>query len=126
MGYFDWDRINPKENANFHRKKIVWGDRLGVAEVRLNPGDRLQTHRHQSEEIILVLKGAWRFILPGREVTVRTNEMLTIPPGVSHSSEAIEETLAVNICAPEQIKRSEKEKEEAVSHSDLDQFLWAV
>src|SRR2546422_7760636 len=46
-----------------------------------------QPHSHENEEMILVLKGTWRFHLPSGDVTLVPNQMLWIPSGVEHSSE---------------------------------------
>ncbi len=124
MGFFDWDHVDPKEIREFQSNQFFVGERFFVAEVRLKQGQIIQPHCHQNTEVILVLKGAWSFHLREKVVTVRTNETISIPPGVRHSSEALEETLAVDICAPIQSMRSDAEQE--FSQSDPDQFLWAV
>ncbi|MEO7659003.1 MAG: hypothetical protein ABIV48_05255 [Pyrinomonadaceae bacterium] len=48
---------------------------------------------------MIVVQGAWAFHLPDGEVTVRSNQLLCIPAGVKHSSEAIEDTIALDICS---------------------------
>jgi len=95
-----------------------------VARVEVKQGAVTQPHRHESEEIILVLKGAWRFTLRHRDVTLRANQMLAIPPGVEHASEALEDTVAIDICTPRRMDWVTGE--DRPLHRDPDDFLWAV
>src|SRR6266498_3856572 len=95
-----------------------------VAQVEVNRGAITQPHRHANEEVIVVLNGMWSFRLPNGEVRVGSNQMLVIPPGVEHSSEVLEDTLALDICAGE---RSDwRNGADQPLHHDPDQFLWAV
>ena len=73
---------------------------------------------------MIVLKGAWRFYLPTGEVTLRANQMLAIPPGTEHSSEVLEDTVAIDICTPTRVDWSSGE--DRFLHHDPDQLLWAV
>ena len=60
-------------------------------------------HAHENEQITYVLEGALRFHLGAtgaQEVIVRTGEVLTIPPNLPHTAEALEDTLDVDIFDP--------------------------
>jgi mannose-6-phosphate isomerase-like protein (cupin superfamily) len=70
------------------------------------------------------LKGAWLFRLPSGEVTIAPNQMLVIPPGIEHSSEALEDTIALDICAPG--RGDWMTGDDHFLHDDPDQSLWAV
>jgi quercetin dioxygenase-like cupin family protein len=103
---------------------VALGESLTVARVEVKKGAVTQSHSHESEEIVVVLKGAWRFHVGPREVTLRTNQMVAIPPGVPHSSEALEDTIALDICTP--ARADWLSGEDHVLHHDPDEFLWAV
>ena len=75
--------------------------------------------------MILVLKGSWRFHLPSGDVTLKADQLLCIPPGVEHSSEALEDTVALDICAPAPRADWLSGADQSL-HSDPDQSLWAV
>ncbi len=123
MGFYDWDKIKDEEVTEIYRRKIAVGEKLMVARVEVMAGAVTQAHNHESEEVIIVLKGAWRFTLPAGEETVRGNQMLIIPPGVTHSSETLEDTLALDICT----RRSDwLSGEDRLLHQHLDEVLWAV
>jgi quercetin dioxygenase-like cupin family protein len=124
MGFYDWDKMKPEEVTELYRRKVVLGQKVTVAKVEVIQGSVTQPHRHESEEIIIVLKGAWRFYLPTGEVTLRANQMLAIPPGLEHSSEALEDTVALDICAPARIDWLTGE--DRFLHRSPDDYLWAV
>ena len=100
MGFYDWDKMKPEEISELYLRKVALGENIVVARVEVKEGAITHPHRHESEEIVIVLKGAWVFRLPTGEVTLRANQMLAIPPGVEHSSEALEDTQALDICTP--------------------------
>jgi quercetin dioxygenase-like cupin family protein len=121
---YDWNSIEPEELTSAYFRKVATGENLTVARVEVNRGAITQPHRHANEEVIVVLEGTWCFRLPNGEVKVGSNQMLVIPPGVEHSSEALEDTVALDICAG---ARSDwTSGEDQALHQDPDQFLWAV
>ncbi|HWP45108.1 MAG TPA: cupin domain-containing protein [Blastocatellia bacterium] len=124
MGFYDWDSMKPEEISELYKRKLALGDNIMVARVEVKQFAVTQPHSHESEEVILVLKGAWRFYMPEGEVTLRENQMLAIPPGVEHSSEALEDTLALDICTPTRLDWITGE--DRFLHRDPDEFLWAV
>ena len=124
MGFYDWDRMKAEEITELYLRKVAIGENITVARVEVKEGAITHSHTHENEEMILVLKGAWRFHLPGGEVTLEANQMISIPPGVEHSSEALEDTVALDICAPNRpdwLTGSDRRL-----HQDPDQELWAV
>ena len=124
MGFYDWDRMKAEEITELYLRKVAIGENITVARVEVKEGAITHSHKHENEEMILVLTGAWRFHLPGGEVTLEANQMISIPPGVEHSSEALEDTVALDICAPTRpdwLTGSDRRL-----HHDPDQELWAV
>ena len=82
MSFYDFDRMRAEEITELYLRKVVIGENIAVGRVEVNEGAITHAHRHDNEEMILVLKGAWRFTLPNGEVTLSANQMLSIPPGV--------------------------------------------
>jgi quercetin dioxygenase-like cupin family protein len=124
MGFYDWDAMAPEEITDLYKRKVALGESLTVARVEVKQGAVTQQHSHENEEVVVVLKGAWRFSIGDREVTLRPNQMLAIPPGVEHSSEALEDTIALDICTP--MRADWLTGEDRVLHHDPDEYLWAV
>src|SRR5260370_12139808 len=100
MGFYDWDRMNEEEITDLYRRKIAIGESITVARVEVKKGAVTLPHNHENEEMILVLKGSWRFHLPTGDVTLATNQLLRIPRGAEHSSEALHDTLLLTIYTP--------------------------
>ena len=124
MGFFDWDTMKPEEITELYRRKVALGENITVARVEVMQGATTQPHKHESEEVIVVLKGSWRFFLPNGEVTLGPNQVLSIPPGVEHASEVLEDTVALDICSPTRVDWISGE--DRFLHRDPDHLLWAV
>ncbi len=124
MCFYDWNNIEPAEITANYLRQVAAGKNVTVARVEVKEGAVTQAHSHRNEEIVMVLKGAWRFHLPDGERIVGPNQILLIPPGVEHSSEVLEDTVALDICAP--ARADWVTGEDQLLHDDPDQFLWAV
>ena len=124
MDVFDWDNIEAQEVTDLYQRKVAIGESLTVARVEVKQGAITHAHSHENEEMIMVLEGCWRFKLPSGEVTLVANQMLTIPRGVEHSSEVLEDTVALDICAP--VRSDWVDGADQSLHYDPDQSLWAV
>ncbi|HUK88757.1 MAG TPA: cupin domain-containing protein [Blastocatellia bacterium] len=124
MGFYDWNNLRPDEITDLYTRKVALGESVTVARVEVLEGAVTQPHVHDHEEIIIVLKGAWKFHLPTEEVTIRDNQMLAIPPGVEHSSEVLEDTSALDICPS--LRFDWITGEDRDLHKDPDERLWAV
>ena len=95
---------------------------LNLTRVEVAKGAVSSGESHQSETIILVLEGEWRFRLAGREATLKKDGVLRIAPHESYSSEALADTIALKIAAAPHHGSSHV----ASSHEDPDQYLWGV
>ena len=124
MGFYDWDKQKREDVTELYARRVVLGENMMIAKVEVLEGAVTQAHSHDSEEMILVLKGAWRFHLPAGDVLLRANQMLTIPPGVEHSSQAMEDTVAIDVCTPTRLDWITGE--DRFLHRDPDDLLWAV
>jgi quercetin dioxygenase-like cupin family protein len=124
MKLHDLNDVKAQDVSWRYRRKLAEGQDLAVAMVEVLKGAATLPHSHDHEEAVLVLEGAWRFSVAGEDVTLRPNQMLSIPPGVEHSSMALEDTVAIDICAPR--RKDWKTGEDHVLHYDPDQYLWAV
>src|SRR6266536_489712 len=100
MGFYDWDKMTPESISELYTRKVALGDNIVVARVEVMQWAVTQPHTHDSEEVIIVLKGEWRVHLPTGDVTLRANQMLSRPSGVEHSSEALADPVALDICTP--------------------------
>jgi mannose-6-phosphate isomerase-like protein (cupin superfamily) len=56
---------------------------LEVWRVSLPPGNELPPSRHQGEVVVLTLQGTGRIVVDGKQVDIRPDTTLVIPPGAS-------------------------------------------
>ncbi|MEQ1758283.1 MAG: cupin domain-containing protein [Vicinamibacterales bacterium] len=95
-----WDEIALEKVTEMVSRKIVAGDRQMLAQIYLKRGALVPVHSHPSEQMTYVLQGALRFLVAGEETIVREGEVLHIPAGVSHQSEALEDTFELDVFSP--------------------------
>lgn len=124
MPVYDFDKIQPEHVNELYRRQIAQGENMIVARLEADRGSMTRSHRHQHEEVIILLQGCWRFSFPHGEVTLWPNQMLTIPSGVEHSSEVLENVVAIDVCSP--TRKDWLSGEDRVLHDDPDQSLWGV
>ena len=100
---YRWDDL-PRERLNRHlERRLITGSNTMIAHIYLDKGGVVPKHSHHNEQITYVLEGALKFLLgedQDEEVVVRAGEVLTIPPHLPHSAEALEDTLDVDIFNP--------------------------
>jgi quercetin dioxygenase-like cupin family protein len=100
---YRWDDL-PRETLNSHiDRRLITGTNMMIAHVYLKKGGVVPVHSHHNEQLSYVLEGALRFLLGAQqdeEVIVRAGEVLTVPPHLPHSAEALEDTLDVDIFNP--------------------------
>ena len=95
-----WDEIALEKVTEMISRKIVSGEREMLAQIYLKRGALVPMHAHDSEQMTYILQGALRFLIDGEEITVREGEVLQIPSQVPHQSEALEDTLELDVFSP--------------------------
>ncbi len=121
MNTYKWDELPADQLSADYVRKLVFGENLVVSRITGKAGAHTEAHVHDNEEMLIVLEGAWRFTLPSGDVTVRAGEVLSIPAGVQHSSEVLEDTVALDVCTPG--RADWRSGEDRHLHND---YLWAV
>ena len=87
--------LNPKLS-----RRIVSGRNEMLGYIVLLKGCVVPAHKHVSEQITLILKGALKFTINGKDTIVREGEALVIPSNVEHSAIAVEDTLDLDCFSP--------------------------
>ncbi len=102
-----WDSIELEQIHPLLSRKLIYDDRLMVAQVFLKTGCIVPAHEHHNQQVTYILGGCLRFWLdahadaPGDTfVDIHAGEVLTIPGGVRHRAEALEDTLDLDIFTP--------------------------
>jgi quercetin dioxygenase-like cupin family protein len=89
------EHLNPLIDRQF-----VAGERSMLARIILRKGSIVPMHSHDNEQITYVLEGALKFLIDGKELVVRSGEILVIPSNLPHSAEALEDTVDLDIFCP--------------------------
>jgi len=87
--------LNPKLS-----RRIVSGRNEMLGYIVLLKGCVVPAHKHVSEQITFILKGALKFTINGKDTIVREGEALVIPSNVEHSAIAVEDTLDLDCFSP--------------------------
>src|SRR5215475_255463 len=95
-----WDEIALEKVTEMLSRKIVSGEREMLVQAYVKRGCLVPMHAHDSEQMVYVLQGALKFLVGGEEITVREGEVLRIPSGVEHQSEALEDTFELDVFSP--------------------------
>jgi quercetin dioxygenase-like cupin family protein len=102
--------------------------------VELLEGARTPAQILGTEQVILVLQGALRVQVRHEEVTLRANQMLSVPPGAEYSALALKTASFVTVRTAGAGGVLEEGgslgdgvfQDDPGVHYDPDQYLWAV
>lgn len=98
-----WEDLPHEQLNDSIGRRLITGSNMMIAQIYLKKGGVVPMHSHHNEQITYVVDGALRFLLgenQDEEVIVRSGEVLTIPPNLPHSAEALEDTLDVDVFNP--------------------------
>ena len=100
MELFSWGTVKKEVMNPKIWRKVISGEKAMVAQVFIARDGVVPTHQHESEQISYVVEGALKFELEGKEVVVRSGEVLHIPSNVTHRAVALEDTMDLDIFSP--------------------------
>jgi quercetin dioxygenase-like cupin family protein len=95
-----WHTIPLEELNPLLQRQFLVGQNVILARVLLKKGCVVPEHSHHNEQLAYVLDGALKFCIGGREIVVRTGEVLCIPPHMPHKAEALEDTVDLDVFTP--------------------------
>jgi quercetin dioxygenase-like cupin family protein len=100
LQYLCWNDV-PIETMNpLLGRQLIVGDQVMLARVLLKKGCIVPLHSHVNEQLSYIIEGALKFFIDGKEIVVRSGEVLTIPPNMPHKAEALEDTVDLDIFHP--------------------------
>ncbi len=100
MQHLAWESVKKEIIHDKFWRKVVHGEKAMVAQLGLSKDCVVPLHHHESEQISLVIQGAVKFQLEGKEVIVRGGEVLVIPSNLPHSAVALEDSLGIEVFSP--------------------------
>ncbi len=98
--FFPFEKMPNEELSDKISRRYVYGKDAMLARFVFKKGAVVPEHHHPSEQITYILKGAVKVTTQGKEIIVRSGEVLIIPPNVPHRFEALEDTIDLDIFSP--------------------------
>ncbi len=95
-----WDELDLEKVTELISRKLVAGKRQMLVQVYLKRGALVPLHSHESEQMTYVLDGMLKVRVDGEEVIVRDGEVVRIPSGVPHQTEALTDTFELDLFSP--------------------------
>ena len=81
-------------------KSCVHGERTHLTEVRLAKGAVVPEHQHPQEQTGYLISGSLRFIIDGEATVAKPGTSWSLPAGISHGAEALEDTVVIEVFSP--------------------------
>jgi quercetin dioxygenase-like cupin family protein len=103
-----WDDITNEQLSPLLERRYLNGERVTLARFFLRKGCLVAQHSHSNEQVSYVVEGMLRYVFPDKEVIAHGGEVVTIPPNLLHSAEALEDTLILDVFAPVRADWAEK------------------
>jgi quercetin dioxygenase-like cupin family protein len=100
LQYVPWHTIPLEDLKPLLQRQFVVGQEIMLARILLKKGCIVPEHSHHNEQLTYVLDGALKFSIDGREIVVRTGEVLCIPANMPHKAEALEDTVDLDVFNP--------------------------
>lgn len=100
MELIAWKNVRREDMNPKIWRKVITGEKVMLAEIHLAKGAVVPLHHHEGEQISYVVEGALKFELEGKEVIVRSGEVLVIPSNVPHKAVALEDSFDFDVFSP--------------------------
>ncbi len=102
----NWNEAPKDDPIPLLSRRMVKGDKMLIAEIRLAKGCHVARHHHDSEQIAIHISGRvrWQVGEPGspeyREEILRGGDVMVLPSNVPHAVDALEDTLIFDALSP--------------------------
>ena len=79
----------------------VWGERMTMSRVTLQPHAGVASHHHPHEQMGIVLEGEFEMTIGGETRQLKKGDMYLVPPDVTHSGATHDkEALVLDVFSP--------------------------
>ncbi len=101
MKLYHWDHV-PEEWLNpLLSRKAIHSEKMTVALIHLRKGAVVPLHQHPQEQSSIIQSGRVRWAVGGEEAWLQAGDIIVTPPGAPHTVEALEDSLVLDIFAPQ-------------------------
>lgn len=82
------------------RRQAAVGNAVQLVSFQFDKGAVVPNHSHPNEQVGMVLTGRVIFHLGGEDLSLGPGDGYSIPPGVEHSAEIVEESTLIDVFSP--------------------------
>ncbi len=100
MPLFNLSQIEEKVLYEGYHGKVMHGDRITVAHIRVKANSPLPEHQHPHEQIMNLIEGEFIFTVDGIEYHMKAGESFVIPSNVPHSAKSVTDCYIVDVFTP--------------------------
>jgi quercetin dioxygenase-like cupin family protein len=99
--HHDWSRVPAHRIGDGIERQMIWGDRLMVCRLTIQPHVVTQVHSHPHEQMTIVERGRVRFFIEGKEQIATAGDVLHFPSNCWHGATMMdEEVVLIDIFSP--------------------------
>ena len=84
MYFYQPADVPPRELAPGFRIRTMWGERIMLSLVELDPKAEVPEHTHPHEQMGIVLDGVIHMTIGGQARTLHQGDVYLVPPNVPH------------------------------------------
>ena len=94
------DRKTVLAEPGVTRKVLAYNEQVMMCEISFKEGAKGSAHAHPHTQVSYVKKGSFRFALGDEVSMVSEGDSILIPPDITHSAEALEDAVLVDVFLP--------------------------
>jgi quercetin dioxygenase-like cupin family protein len=91
----DWSSIPAERIAEGIERQMIWGERIMVCRLRLDPHVVTAVHSHAHEQMTFVERGRVRFFVDGEPRIASAGDLLVFPPHCEHGATMLDEEVVL-------------------------------
>ena len=98
----DHDSLEWEPVTDLFQRKLITGEKVMMAHLRLRAGCLVPMHSHHNEQLSYVIRGKLRFRVgeDETEVILGAGQTLHLPSDLPHAAEALEDTEGIDVFSP--------------------------
>ena len=97
----DWSSIPIEHIAEGIERQMIWGERVMICRLKLQPRVVTAVHSHPHEQMTIVERGKVLFTIDGQQRTAVAGAVLVFPSHIAHGATMLdEEVVLIDIFSP--------------------------
>jgi quercetin dioxygenase-like cupin family protein len=99
--HIDWGSVPAEQLAEGIERQMIWGERLMMCRLILQPQVVTAVHSHPHEQMTIVARGRVRFIVDGHDRIASAGDVLLFPANIPHGATMLDEEVElIDIFSP--------------------------